>query len=272
MPLRTALKELLQSLEIYDHSLISNKASEMIDKRYFVVTMDDGTYFREFDYNFDIARQAFDLKNIKRGPYYRVPRDAGRHVIAQAQDLKEKYVSHGSRKPIVLCDDGIGTGRSLENILNVFDQLEIEVVKCFVLLNPNKVASIFNVDIETIFEHDDNFSWLSERDLFWGLPRSGVTCRLVNDEETVFMGIPYTIDLEMIESRIANFGPDANEFRRICLTANVKLWSFIEKNLGRDFRIRDISRLKALGAVLGIENERLASFIQEVAREDYRFE
>ena len=172
VPFREKLKYLLPKLEIYDSNHIIQETTKCIDKRYYVITMDDGTYFTQYDYNFNITRTAYKLENIRKGPYFRVPRDEGRDIITQAQHLHDNYIANGNQKSIVLCDDGIGTGKSLEKILSILNELRIEVNKIYVLLNPNKTISIRNKDIETIFGFDEDFAWLSERDLFWGLPRS----------------------------------------------------------------------------------------------------
>jgi hypothetical protein len=270
-PFRFRISQLISNIKSFELDYIRSEIQKEINKRYFIITMDDGSYFVNFDYNFNITRTAYSMEHIKTGPYFRIPRDNDRDIISQGQNLYDKYIRNGNQKPIALCDDGVGTGKSLEKILNILDQLKINVAKIFVLLNPNNINSICNNDIETILPIDEKFAWLSERDLFWGLPRSGVTCSISGENDKIITGIPYTIDSDMVINRIANFGNKTHEFRITCIKYNIILWEFIENELKQKICINNIPRLQGFGCMLGISNQRLVDYLHKIMFNEFSF-
>lgn len=270
-PFRLQISKIIPNLKVYELEFIRQQIKKKIDKRYYVITMDDGTYFQNYDYNFNISRTAYKLEHIRSGPYFRIPRNNDRNIISQGQHLYDSYIKNGNQKPIVLCDDGVGTGKSVEKILNILNQLKMDIAKIFVLLNPNLINSICNNDIETIIPIDTDFAWLSERDLFWGLPRSGVTCSISNEKDNIVTGIPYTIDIDMVVSRIANFGITNNLFRRTCIEYNIKFWTYIENKTTTQIYIYQIPRLQGLGLILGIGKMRIVNYLQSVMHDNFKF-
>lgn len=269
-PFRLRISKLVPNCISYELDNIRSEIKKKINNRYFIITMDDGSYFLDFDYNFNITRTAYSIEHVKTGPYFRIPRDDDRDIISQGQNCHDKYIRIGNQKPIILCDDGVGTGKSLEKILNILGQLKINVAKIFVLLNPNNINCISNNDIETILKIDEDFAWLSERDLFWGLPRSGVTCSISSEKHNIITGIPYTIDNDMIEKRIANFGNITTEFRLTCIKYNIRLWEFFEEELGQKILIKNVKRLQGFGHVLGIDDERLVDYLQKINFNEFK--
>jgi len=151
IPFRNELEKVIPNLLQYNIDVIRKEVDKKVDSRYYIITMDDGTYFNKYDFSINISRTAFNLGNINTGPYFRVPRDNGKQIISQCQALNTHYSKYGNGKPIVLCDDGVGTGKSLLNIINTLNELKISISKIFVLLNPNKLTHIDNYDIISLF-------------------------------------------------------------------------------------------------------------------------
>ncbi|MCL2642968.1 MAG: hypothetical protein FWD52_05620 [Candidatus Bathyarchaeota archaeon] len=263
-PFRDEICDLLQNVENITLTDIRAQVKKHVSKRNYVVVMDDATYFQEFDYNFNITRVAYSIGHAAVGPYFRVQRDGVSRTISQVQEINDAYTCNGNQKPIILCDDGVGTGKSLRRILNMFKEIKLTVSGIHVLLNPVNLDSIKDNDINTIIKMEEKYSWLSERDLFWGLPRSGVTCSIEYEKKCFITGVPYTINNEIINSRIANFGSKTNVFRKLCLEHNVNFWTYIENELGKKMCFKDVERIKGLGCVYELFDTRVVDFLNKI--------
>jgi hypothetical protein len=114
-----------------------------------------------------------------------------------------------------------------------------------VFINPRNVPAIGNVDVETLIPTTDTPLWLSERDLYWGLPRSGLSFSL-SDEMNPVYGIPYTISTAMVEERIGIMGDAATWFREQCIRSNIAFWELLEHFHNRELLIKDCQRLLKL--------------------------
>jgi hypoxanthine-guanine phosphoribosyltransferase len=268
-PFRNDLEKIIPNLVQYDINTIREIVNGKIDSRYYIITMDNGTYFHKYDFSINISRTAFNLNNINTGPYFRVPRDDGKQIISQCQALNAHYSKYGNGKPIVLCDDGVGTGKSLQNIINILDELKISTFKIFVLLNPNKLTHIDNYDIVSLIKSKDDYNWLSERDLFWGIPRSGVTCSITQKKGRVIFGVPYTIDVKMIQNRVSDFGDNTQTFREICIKYNILLWKYIEQKTNKKYLVKDINRLKHFGDILGVSDVNILEYLSSINNHKY---
>jgi hypothetical protein len=267
LPFRENLKKFIPNLMLIELDEIRKQIARKVDERYFVITMDDGTYFQNFDFNFNITRTAYEIANVKSGPYFRIPRTQGRNIISQGQLLLDLYTKLGNKKPIALCDDGVGTGGSLKKILNILNELKIHPTKLFVYLNPNNLDSIGNNDIDTIFKIEEPYNWLSERDLFWGIPRSGVNCKINIKDKDYQVGIPYTIDRDMIINRIADFGYKTDYFRELCLNINIELWGRVQSMINKDLLMKDFDRLNAFAVK---KNMKIDDYINSINNPNYK--
>ena len=116
------------------------------------------------------------------------------------------------------------------------------------LLNPRSVAAVENIDVETLLPFKESHLWLSERDLYWGLPRSGLSFA-PSDEMKTSSGIPYTFTEEMVHARIGLNGSVAPPFRKTCLMLNKDFWQLLEHYHNRSLFLHDCSRLDFLSAL-----------------------
>ena len=89
--------------------------------RHYVVVMDDASYFQDYDFNFNITRMAYSLEEVKKSPYFRVDREGIPQIISQGKKLQDTFVQNDNQKSILLCDDGVGTGKSLKEILEILE-------------------------------------------------------------------------------------------------------------------------------------------------------
>jgi len=270
-PFREELKNIIPNLVQYDLTTIRSIVNKEIDARYYIITMDDMTYFENCDFSFDITRTAYKISEIVSGKNYKGPRGTGKQMIAQADELYLHYIKHSSGKPIVLCDDGVGTGGSLKSMVSLLKQQRIPVSKIFVLLNPNKIPNVKKIDIVDLMNIKGSYNWLSERDLFWGIHRSGITCMITGDTGKTIFGLPYTIDDETINKRIHNFGDGTKKLRKLCIKYNIKLWELIKSHTKKNIMIKDIERLGYLGHIFNESNTDIVEFINKVKKEDFNF-
>ena len=267
-PMQAAISDCVKSVQTFDLSSIRARTRPYAQSGYFLITLDGGSYFNTFDYNFEITRSTFFLEHAANGPYFRLPRDVGPQLIQQGLQLRQIYQEVGSSKPIVLCDDGIGTGKSLGQIIDILENLNLHVHKIIVLLNPSRLHQIGEVDVETIIDIEEPYIWLSERDLYWGLPRSGLSFSKPDQVRPIF-GIPYTIDKAMVESRIGIKGEAASWFRMQCLRLNAIFWEYLEHHHNRSLEIEDCARISFLAEEIAPAATRVVDFLNLINYEEY---
>ena len=250
-PMKEELAKEVDSLESHGLEELRTATASSVDPRFFVVTLDGGTYFSFSDFSFEITRACLDYSHSTAGPYFRLPREMGSQLVHQALRLKRLYEERGASRPIVLCDDGIGTGGSLRKLIALLRDLHLQVHSIFVLLNPLRLTSLEDIEIHTLLPLESPHIWLSERDLYWGIPRSGISFASSEDRLTPEHGIPYTISVSMVESRIGLDGPSAARFRSRCLALNIQFWSYLERTHNRPLLASETKRLSFLSMVEG---------------------
>jgi hypothetical protein len=247
-PMRSALSGSVSKLierdleDMHTSTRLAAKSNE------FIVSMDGGVCFPHADARLDVTRTAFELAHVISGPYIRRSRHGEPAFAEQGLRLRRRYEAEGHHRPITLCDDGISTGRSLEHVLGFLSDLELEVRRIVVLANPNQINSVRGVPITTLYPDLDDFEWLNERDLFWGLPRSGVS--IAPRHGTVpTCGVPYTFD-PLIAASSIGLGDDAADFCNSARELNIRLWEILDEHHGRPLRISECTRLDFLSDYL----------------------
>lgn len=262
VPMEHALEASVTSFRSYNLMEIQEKTLRHVDDRHFVVTLDAGEYFINYDFSVEITRACYKLEHAFRGRYFRLPR-SGPQLIQQGMRLREQYIQSGNGKPIILCDDGIGTGKSLKSILDILYNLHLQIHKLIVLINPHGWKELDNIDIETLIQIDEPHIWLNERDLYWGVPRSGLSFTRPYELRPTF-GIPYSIDVTMVEARVGLTGKSAIWFRHQCLQLNILFFKYLEYHHNRQILFQDCDRLSLLGEELGESETRVVDFIKAI--------
>lgn len=272
LPMRAALKAVVADLQEYSQKRMQELIHAANLGPCYLLTLDGGSYFRDHDFSIEVTRACYRLKDIRGGPMFRLPRSPGHQLVQQAMRLREHYIHTGESRKVVLCDDGIGTGRSLESIVGLIRDVHLAISEIVVLVNPSQRRRVSHIDshidVRTLIQVETPFIWLSERDLFWGLPRSGLSFTGTH-ELSVEAGIPYTIDVPMVMQRIELAEDQAVEFRRRALELNVLFWEMIEDNERRELRIADCPRLQVLEQVTHPET-RIVDFLRSINRPEYR--
>lgn len=238
---RAALKNAVGSFESISPKSLRTRIDSSITENAYVVTLDGGCIFNNFDYSIEITRACTSIKHAHVGPYIRMPRPLAAQLSQQFLNLKANF-EKSQKKFVVLCDDGIGTGSTIKRILKGMNDVGIMVDEIVAITNPNAIESLEGIPIKTIYSAGQDYNWLNERDLYWGLPRSGLsTC--ANNSFVGTGGIPYTINRDMVVSRIGISSDKAEVFRLACIDANMTFWKILEKFNGRRLEIRDCGRL-----------------------------
>lgn len=247
-PMRSALSGSASELIERDLEDIHASTRLVAKSNEFIVSMDGGVCFPHADARLDVTRTAFELAHVVRGPYIRRSRHGEPAFAEQGLRLRRRYEAEGHHRPVTLCDDGISTGRSLEHVLGFLSDLELEVRRIIVLANPNQITSVRSVPITTLYPNLDDYEWLNERDLFWGLPRSGVS--IAPRHGTVpTCGVPYTFDPLIAAARIG-LGDEAADFCNTARELNIRLWEILDEHHGQPLRISDCTRLDFLSDYL----------------------
>jgi hypothetical protein len=168
----------------------------------------------------------------------------------------------------VLCDDGIGTGRSVRSILDIMSDLQLDVTRIYVLVNPACLTNVGGVEVTTLIDTPSDVLWLSERDLYWGLPRSGISLTPMDICDTTW-GVPYTADRELVETRIGLQGQAAVDFRTRCLALNRDFWALLEQHHNRHLFVDECPRLSFFADQLGLAGIRIVDLLDDIACEEF---
>ena len=227
----------------------------------FVVTLDGGILFPSANFRIEITRAADSIQRSICGPYMRVARGMTPQLRQQAINLRAAY-SIAQGKPIVLCDDGIGTGTTIKSITDLLKQVGISVTRIITITNPKHVAEIDGIPITTIHQTEADSIWLNERDLYWGLPRSGLSVHRAN-QFVAIGGVPYTLSNAMATNRIGLPEIVTPAFRRENLTLNKLFWKCLEDMHGRSLTLKDCSRLQFFGEHLSNTDLSIVDLIEQ---------
>lgn len=246
--LRVALFESLQDVvKVIPKDLVELRSTTSRSSREgeFLLTLDGGTYFQNFDFSFAMTRSVTRLRDVLGGRTIRIAREGSGQFWTQVDALREAYDSSG-KQSIVLCDDGIDTGKSVAEVIRQLSNQYLDVRVVRVLLNPNGIRGVEGVPVESIESAECSAEaspalWTHERDLFWGSPGGGVslcskTC--IN----VLRGVPYSLTSELLRRRLG-IEADVSGLRKQLLEVNVKFWAMLSQAAGRELRVKDVPRL-----------------------------
>lgn len=211
----------------------------------FLVTLDGGTYFNNYDYSFAMTRAVTRIRDVIGGHSIRIAREGSGQFWTQVDVLRELYDRNTiagmlDDSPIIICDDGIDSGDSLKELIRQLRDQYLSAASIRVVLNPRGHCEIDGVPVHAIYE-DRDFLWTHERDFFWGSPGGGVSLcdkRNINS----LSGVPYSLSSGLLKHRIG-FEADVSELRRRLLEINLAFWQTLSDAAGRVLRVRDVPRL-----------------------------
>jgi hypothetical protein len=227
-------------VRIIDLHQIRSLTSRQFAGDEYVLTLDGGTYFHTPDYSFAMTRAVTRVDDAARGKMIRVAREGFGQFWTQVAVLRREYEA-SSKRAIVVCDDGIDTGRSLAEVVQRLNEQFLEVSRIVVLLNTNGRSEIEGVPVTALLP-DQNVLWTHERDLYWGSPAGGVSL-ITRDNINRLGGIPYTLSLNLFAKRIGLPENGLDQARLGLLEANRDFWSMLSRAAGRPLRLRDSKRL-----------------------------
>lgn len=262
-PMRDAVRAIAPRLRVHSRAEIVGTiadCAELTDA--YLITLDGRAFFRK-SREFDLTRIAYTPETIVSGPYYRALRDSVWAVDTRALQLAAHYRKHGEGRKIVLCDDGIGTGESLRQVVQQLTK-HIKPHAVVVLLNPNAIASVEGVPVVSLLDCPSGSSWINERDLYWGLPRSGVTMQ-APQHLLQGPGVPYSFATELLASRVGLATSVAAKLRATILEINKTFWLRLEEHYDKALLLHDSERMEGLTSRLGLPNSRIVDLIDQVS-------
>ncbi|MDP1994029.1 MAG: hypothetical protein Q8K40_02150, partial [Ignavibacteria bacterium] len=229
------------------------------EEQFYIVTLDEGLYFQYYDFTLSLTRTATNVSNFSNGPYTLHPRDGRPSLESQVMSLSEDYKKNGTSKSIVVCDDAVGKyGLTIRRIIELLNKHDLLVSLIYVLVNKDRKNNLLGVKIDSIL-FDTYF--INERDLYWGLPLSGVSCLY----DSQMFGIPTTIDFETILNRIYPVSSrHLAGFRECVLDFNIKFWTLLENYSKQYIFFNECPRLRSMPVFLGFPNKRIIDFIKEI--------
>ena len=242
-PLRGRILDALRTVaEVEPHELsaIRHQVEARRQPHEYVLTLDGGTYFRQWDFSFAMTRAVTRVTDSVKGGMIRVAREGFGQFWTQVAVLRREFEA-SDKNSIILCDDGIDTGRSLAEVVRQLSEQFLEVDSIRVLLNPNGLSTVEQVPVEVIYPRE-SVSWTHERDLFWGSPTGGVSL-LTRNNVNVLGGIPYSLSSSLLARRLGLSHTDLKDLRKALLEVNRDFWAILERAAGRPLRLRDNKRL-----------------------------
>ncbi len=245
-PLRAALDDAIGPVDSYDFQWLRDRAADIRRDDEFCITLDHGAYFVDADFQLDLSRTAPDLRHTGSESLNREPRET-EDIPTQLAKLGSD-LSTSRKRRIVLTDDGISTGTTLRMVLELCGDYGIDVRRIVVCCDHLPLESIGQVKVHSILKRSPGRPWLNERDLYWGLPRSGLTLAPHGHS------IPFSLDARFVRERIG-VESRIEEFRSACLRANIRLWELFEQQTGT-LHFEDCPPLRMVPRLLGHRHER----------------
>jgi len=213
------------------------------DPEEFLVTLDGGIYFSQFDFSFAMTRAVTRPSDVVGGRTIRVAREGFGAFWAQVAMLRRAVDAKGANT-IVVSDDGISTGLSLAEVIRQLAGQYLEVSRIEVLVNPHHMEAVQDVPVQTLYSGNIS-EWNHERDFFWGSPTGGISL-LAPDNMNSLGGIPYSFSSALLSQKVGAPAEALSQIRRELLEVNVDFWSILQHAAGRTLRLRDCKRLSWL--------------------------
>lgn len=241
---------------------LRKRTAEAIGHDEFCVTLDRREYFAEAQFQLDLTRSISDMKRTGSQYFQRRPRQRENSLAKQLRALKGALIQNRSSQ-VVLADDGLSTGQMLTIVIDECAGNNLKVNRVVVCCNNTHIQNIGEVAVASVVKSHFGRPWLNERDLYWGLPRSGLSFAPGDDPDR-FYGIPFSFDARLVQQRIG-IEDRVTEFRAACLEANIVLWRQFEKMAGARLCCEDCPSLGFVPDVLGKPGFRVVDLLTFLA-------
>lgn len=166
--------------------------------------------------------------------------------------LKEQIKELPDQQPLVLVDDGIFSGDTLINLIDLLVSSGRQVNQVIVGLDIQQgereiLKKYPQLQIKSAFKFNGVIDWVCERDFCLGVPLSGRTVGYRNQYRTVpcypDLSLPYCLPFGDPQQGASIPPEKAKEFSMFVLKQSIKLWSEIERLSKRKITCADIPRL-----------------------------
>lgn len=250
---------------LYEVPWLRTAAVNALKADEFCITLDHGVYFNAAQYEFDLTRSATDPRLTGSQNFVRRPRRKDNSVETQLRQIRGAFINDRKKKRIVVADDGIATGQTIELVIAECHGVNLRVDRIVVCCNNTGRDSVSRIPIRSLVPCTRSRPWLNERDLFWGLPRSGLSFAPPALTADVY-GIPFSFDTRLVQQRIG-IEDGEEQFWRTSLQINRVLWQILEKHAGRELQCEDCAPLRFIPEVLGLRHERIVTVLDRLERD-----
>ena len=253
------IRESSDEVDLIGLDQVWNKLSKFINpENDFVISLDGEFMVKSPNATIEMTRAATTVNDAEVNSFTRVARVGSPNLIGQVRHVRNR-IDAKSFSNIVLFDDGLGSGNTVRTVLQYLKADGITVDRIIVLANPRQHLEIDGVPVETVFELPKNAIWLNERDLYWGVSRSGVSIAPKSNGIMAAGGIPYTYSKKLIESRIGITDQRSESFWNESLSLNCQFWKQIDQAHQALYPFAQCTRLSPFADLIGIDGNNVVS-------------
>ena len=263
-PMIKALKGAAGSVYAYPLDWLRAQAQNEVKSSEFCITLDHRVYFSEAAFELDVTRAASDIHRIGSKYLVRRPRKRSDSLPSQFRRLRQVFDASKATRA-VLADDGLSTGETLRMVIDLCRTHEIPLRRIIVCCNNTyeHQLELGGLRIASIIKGTLGRPWINERDLYWGLPRSGLSFAPDLSDKQIY-GIPFSATRRLVRQRIG-VRDDIDDFYSKCLRANQLLWELFESNAGRELFFEDCPPLRFMPDILERRGERVVDLLGRLA-------
>lgn len=262
-PMFDALTQASGPLARYELELLREQASALMTYDEFWATLDHRVYFARAGFELDQTRTADDFRRLGTKSLRRRPRADKEDLHAQVERLAGVFDASRAAA-LVISDDGIVSGQTMSRVVAACLERGLPVRRVVVCCNNSEHREFKGVPIESIVKYTFDRAWLNERDLYWGLPRSGIPLASLPGT-----GIPFSIDPLRVTQRFEIDDP-LDTFRTACLRINAELWRQLERAAGRALKCEDSPVLRFLPEEFNLRGQRVVDVLERLANTDWQ--
>lgn len=228
--------EIVNYSNIYDYFQSNIKPDE------FILSLDNWIYIPNADAFFDSTRVYNSENDITFNPKnYTIKTRDWNELWVQIDEIISK-IKLSWKPKVVICDDGIFSWNTINDVINIIKRTWVEVSEIRVILNFSKSDNINWIRVKSMYSDESCKDWLDERDLFYWVKMSWASFY----DNWKINWLPY-ISSQWIAEKKASIPEDfSSEFCEILIEQNINLWQSIREINFKEIQLWDIERIEYL--------------------------